>query len=112
MATKRGSRGGKSERHFILLDNRLHYVPAPRWHSWIVAGLLILVADRVAKPIVPVIRIENGVLRYPEDPRAPWMPLNCRQWESKAIYFDAGRRYFITPEERQRAIQRQYEGWE
>lgn len=109
MPTRRGTRGGKSERCFVQLDNRLHYIPPARWHHWVAIGVLILVSSHVAKPAVDgVVRYEDGELHVPPDPRAPWMLLNCRQIENHLKYHEPDRRYFIVPEERQEAIQRDY----
>lgn len=110
MGTKRGTRGGKSERCFVQLGNRLHNIPPARWHRWITIGLLVLVAYRVAKPAIDgVIRYEDGELRYPEEARVPWMLLNCRQIENHLKYRDPDCRAFVTPEEHQRMIQADYE---
>lgn len=108
------ARRGNPQRYFVQLDNhQMFRVPAARWHNWVALGLLILVAGRIAKPACPgVVWVENGELHFPPDRIAPWMILNCRQIEQAAIFHDPERRYFVTPEEHQQVIQRQYEGWE
>lgn len=104
MSTRRGN----PRRYFIELDNRqMIRVSAARWHQWLTLGLLILVADRIARPArAGVVWVENGELHFPPEPVAPWMVLNCRQIEQKSVFGD--RRMYVTPEERQQAIQAAY----
>jgi hypothetical protein len=105
--SKRGTRGGKSERHFIQIESQLHYVPSERWRRWIALGLLSLIAGRVAKPALPdLFGVDNGKLSFPPEPPMPWMNLNCRVIERHAIYDTTGPK--LDPVVSQREIQRQY----
>lgn len=95
-------------RYFVQIENHQMFpIPAARWHQWVAAGLLILIAARVAKPARPgVVWVEDGELHYPPDPVAPWMNLNCRVIERHAIFDIRGPRW--DPIALQRAIQLAY----
>jgi hypothetical protein len=106
--SKRGKRGGKGERCFIQLDNQLQWVPPPRWRQWLVAGLLILVGGQVAKPAVEgVFRFEGGAFKYPEEPIAPRMPLNCYVIERHGVFDTRGPK--LRPRELQAEILADYQ---
>lgn len=98
----------RSKPYFIQLDNQQMFrIPAARWHQWAAAGLLILIAARVAKPARPgVVWLERGELHYLPEPIAPRMNLNCYVIERHAMYDIRGPRW--NPLDLQRAIQRQY----
>jgi hypothetical protein len=100
----------RAKPYFVALDNQQMFrIPAARWHQWALAGLLILVSDRVAKPAAPgVVWLERGELHVKADPIAPWMNLNCRVIERHAIFDTRGPR--LDPVKLQRAIQKQYGG--
>ena len=95
----------RSKPYFVALDNQqLFRIPAARWHQWALAGLLILVSDRVAKPKAPgVVWLERGELHFKAEPIAPHMPLSCEIIERRCVPS-------LTPEELQREIQRAYGG--
>lgn len=96
------------KRYFIELENRQMFrISAARWHQWALAGLLILISDRVARPAKPgVVWLERGELHVKADPIAPWMNLNCRVIERHAIYDTNGPK--LTPRELQHEILADY----
>jgi len=100
----------RSSPYFVALDNqRMFRIPAARWHNWVAAGLLILVAARVAKPVVPgVVWLERGELHVKAEPISPFMNLNCRVIERHAIYDTRGPK--LEPHQLQRIIQAAYGG--
>lgn len=93
----------RSKPYFVALDNQQMFrIPAARWHSWVAAGLLILVGARVAKPATPgVVWLERGELHIKADPIAPWMALSCQIIEQRCVPS-------YTPEQLQKIIQRDY----
>lgn len=106
---RRGTRGGRTDRYFVQVENQIRYLPAALWHQWLAAGLLVLVAHRLAAPACPgVVWLENGELHLRQDPVTPWINLNCRVIERHFIYDTRGLRF--DPVARQREIQRQYGG--
>lgn len=98
------------KRYFVQLDNKQMFrIPAARWHQWALAGLLILISDRVAKPAQPgVVWLERGELHVKADPVAPWINLNCRVIERHAIFDTRGPS--LDPVKLQEAIQKNYRG--
>jgi len=107
--SKRGTRGGKANRHFVQLENQLHYLPAAKWHEWLRAGLLVLVVGNVATPTAPgVMWLQNGEVHEKQEKPAPFMNLNCRVIERHAIFDVRGPK--LDPVVLQREIQRAYGG--
>jgi hypothetical protein len=100
----------RSKRYFVQLENQQMFrIPAARWHSWALAGMLILISDRVAKPAAPgVVWLENGELHYLSEPISPFMNLNCRVIERHAIFDIRGPK--LDSVVLQREIQRAYGG--
>jgi hypothetical protein len=103
------TRRGKPRRYYVQLENKQMFkISAAKWHSWLAAGLLIVVSACVATPACPgVVWLENGELHEKQDPIAPFMPLNCRVIERHAVYDTRGPR--LDPVQLQREIWEDYD---
>ena len=99
------TRRGNPARYFVQLDNQQMFrLSAARWHTWIAAGLLILIGGRVAKPAkAGVVWLQDGELHVPPEPVWPWINLSCRLIEQRMVPK-------LEPIELQLAIQREYGG--